>query len=93
MIPSNVIDKGRPRGRPFACPNSEVLAVTVVHCYRPCYYNRNTDDRCELKHVYLLESGCCSGFRCRPLPEPVPTFNRLDTHQERWQGKRGKVWK
>lgn len=78
----------------MAAVYSEVLAVPIIHCARNCIHNRNNADRCELPDIARIYLDVmCSGFRCRPLPEPVPTFDRLDTHQGRWTGKRGKVWK
>ena len=65
-----------------------------IHCPYNCRYNVNADDHCELPDTAIIYIGVlCSAFRARPLPEPVPTFDRLDTHQDRWQGRRGKVWK
>lgn len=68
--------------------------MTIVHCYRKCLRNINPDDSCELKHVYLLESGCCSGFRSRPLPEPVPMIsNLIHERAETKRSRHRKVWK
>ena len=61
--------------------------MPVVHCSRHCIHNRNSDDRCELPtdaRIYI--DCCCSGFRARPLPEPLPMIGDL-VHD-----KAGRCW-
>lgn len=68
--------------------------MPIIHCSRPCKNNQNSEDKCELPadaRVYI--DCCCSGFRKRPLPEPPPMIDRLDTFDtgKPWNGRRRRL--